>query len=348
MQKPFKVLQIGFGTIGRTLAQTIIERENLELIGMIDTDPTLQNKQVDEILPMSSDSSLIIHNNLQKTLNERDMRPVDVVLIATSSSLELVAPTISNCLRSGLDVISLCEELAYPFERYPQLSNELNQIAHEVNKTVLGTGINPGFIMDLLPIILTAPCPRVDRVHVTRCMDSSNRRAAFQKKIGTGMSQMEFEKAIAEKTITGHRGLSESIQLIDSALRFNLDYIEELPPESVIASKEIKTSFTTVQNGEVCGLKSRAVGQKDGETLISLDFFAYAGATPAYDEVKIEGLPNLTQRIEGGIHGDHGTVGMIINMIPLVVQAQPGLLTMKDIPCPHNTQRVWKSTGRSL
>ncbi|MFX0209084.1 MAG: dihydrodipicolinate reductase, partial [Candidatus Hodarchaeota archaeon] len=303
---------------------------------------SLQNKQVEELLSLSYDSSTIIHDNLQEILSKQG-EFIDIVLVATSSSLEKVSATISDCLRSGLDVISLCEELSYPFVRYPKLSKELDQLAYKENKTILGTGINPGFLMDLLPIVLTAPCPRVDRIHVTRCMDSSSRRAAFQKKIGTGMTPSEFEKKITEKIITGHVGLVESIQMTGAALGMDLDDTEEFLPEPVLANEEIKTPFTTVQKGEVRGLKSKAVGRKNGEVLITLDFWAYAGASPAYDEVKIEGLPNITQRIEGGLHGDYGTVGMVINAIPLVIEAQPGLLTMKDIPCPHNTQKVWKT-----
>ncbi len=343
MPEPFKVLQIGFGTIGTTIAKTILERKNLELVGVTDVDPKLQGKSVEELLSLSTGSSTIITDDFQVYLNNLDKQPIDIACILTSSSLEKVAPIISECLEAGLDVVSLCEELSYPFIRYPQLSKDLDQLAQQVKKTILGTGINPGFLMDLLPIVLTGPCPTVDRVHVTRCMNSSNRRASFQKKIGTGMTQTEFEKAIAEKIITGHVGLVESIQMLSAALGMNLDYAEEFPPEPVIATTEIKTPFTTVQEGEVCGLKSKAVGRKNGETLISLDFFAYAGASPAYDEIKIDGLPNITQRIEGGMHGDYGTVGMIVNAIPLVIQAQPGLLTMKDIPCPRNTQRIWKT-----
>ncbi|MFX0116335.1 MAG: dihydrodipicolinate reductase [Candidatus Hodarchaeota archaeon] len=342
MKTPFRVLQIGFGSIGRTIAQVILERENLDLVGVIDIDPSIQNQSVADLLSVNSESSVIIRNDLQKALRELKEQLPDVALIFTSSSLKNVAPTISECLRAGLDVLSLCEELSYPFVRHPKLVHELNQLACEVGKTVLGTGINPGYLMDLLPIFLTAPCPKVDRIHVTRCMNSSHRRASFQKKIGTGMTQEDFRKAIAEGTITGHVGLVESIQMIADALHLELDNVEELPPEPVLASTETITPFATVSKGDVLGLKSRAVGDRNGENFVILDFIAFAEASPEYDEVKVEGLPSIRQRIEGGLQGDICTTGIVVNMIPLIIHAPPGLLTMKEISCPHNTQRVWK------
>ena len=231
MREPFKVLQLGFGAIGKTIAKEILERENLELVGLVDIDPVFQNQQVEKLLSLSSESSTIIRSNLQETLNELHNQQVDVALILTSSSLEIVAPTIFTCLHAGLDVLSLCEELSYPFVRHPQLTQDLNQLAHEVGKTVLGTGINPGYLMDLLPIVLTAPCQSVDRICITRQMNSSNRRDSFQEKIGTGMTQEDFKYAVAKKTITGHVGLVESIHMIETALELNLDHVEEFLPE---------------------------------------------------------------------------------------------------------------------
>jgi 4-hydroxy-tetrahydrodipicolinate reductase len=342
MTAPFNVLQIGLGSIGKTIAQAIIKRDNLELVAAVDTDPGLINQPIAALLSMSSESQVIVQNDLQKVLSELSGSSADVALILTLSSLEKIVPTISVCLEADLHVLSLCEELSFPFANHPKIAQELDQLARDANKTILGTGINPGFLMDLLPIVLTAPCQRIDNIHVTRCMNSSHRRASFQKKIGTGMTQDDFSKAIASGSITGHVGLVESIQMINAALELRLDRIEELPPVAVLASTETTTPFATVSKDDVLGLKSRAIGSKNGKNLVTLDFIAYAEASPEYDEIRIEGLPKVSQVIEGGMQGDHGTVGMIVNLIPQIVQAPPGLLTMKDIPCPHNTQYIWK------
>jgi 4-hydroxy-tetrahydrodipicolinate reductase len=156
------------------------------------------------------------------------------------------------------------------------------------------------------------------------------------------MTVEEFRKNIDEGNITGHVGLVESIQMIDAALNLGLDEIEELPPEAMIAVSTITNSFATIEKGDVLGLKSVGVGKRKGEQIVTLDFQAYAEATPQYDEVIIEGLPRMQQRIEGGVHGDHGTIGMLLNLIPIVIDESPGLKTMKDIPAPRNTMRFWR------
>jgi 4-hydroxy-tetrahydrodipicolinate reductase len=334
MPEPYRVIQIGFGTIGRPIAEAILMRDNLELVGAMDINPEFIGKKVTEVISSSHSSSLEITDSLENVLSHQ----ADVALISTSSSLETVASTIYGALNAGLDVVSICEELSYPYDRYKALSKEIDEAAKTAGKTVLGTGINPGYLMDLLPILLTAPCQSVETITVTRCINSSRRRMSFQRKIGTGMTKDAFSDAIAKGDITGHVGLVESIRMVDDALKLNLDNIEELPPEAVIATSEVTTPFTTVTIGNVLGLKSRGVGQRDGETIVTLDFVAHADAVPEYDEVIVEGYPEIKQRIEGGVMGDYGTVGMAINCIPMVFEAAPGLITMKDLPAPRNTQ----------
>ncbi|MFX1318246.1 MAG: hypothetical protein ACFE9D_07665 [Promethearchaeota archaeon] len=344
MPNPFRVIQIGFGTLGRSIAKAIIQRENLHLDAVVDIDPNLKGKPLADLLEREISSSLKIRDDLQQVLLEFKNNPPDVAIVSTSSSLEKVVPTIQDCLNAGMDVLSLCEELSFPYEKNPEISKKVHEMGLKAKKSILGTGINPGYLMDLLPIFLTAPIQHVETIHVTRNMNSSSRRAAFQRKIGTGMTKEAFEHAISTGAITGHVGLVESLQMISDTLKMGLEHVEELPPEPVIAEKKIVTPFATVEKGMVRGLKSRAIGQKAGKTLVTLDFNAYADADPAYDEVRIEGHPSICQRIEGGVHGDHATIGMLLNLIPVIVDAEPGLFTMRDIPAPHNTERVFKDS----
>jgi hypothetical protein len=339
MTKQFRVIQIGFGSLGRHITKSILNRANLELVAVVDANPALANKPIKELLENEVESSISLTEDLQTTLKGV---PADIALVATSSSLEAITPTIEACLENGLDVISICEELSFPYRKSPVLAEKLDKFAKEKGKTVVGTGINPGYLMDLLPIVLTGPCQSVETIRVTRHMNSSHRRPSFQKKIGTGMTNEEFRKNIDKGSITGHVGLVESIQMIDAALNLGLDAIEELPPEAIIAKRKITNSFATIEKGEVLGLKSVGVGRRNGQQIVTLDFQAYADATPQYDEVIIEGLPRMHQRIEGGVQGDHGTIGMLLNLIPIVIKESPGLKTMKDIPVPRNTMRFWK------
>jgi 4-hydroxy-tetrahydrodipicolinate reductase len=316
-----------------------MKRENLELVAVVDANPELSGKPIEDLLGDGSKSTIKITGDLSSVL---ESTKADVAIVATSSSLEIVVPTIEECLQTGLDVVSICEQLSFPYRKKPELAESLNQVAKQNGKTVVGTGINPGYLMDLLPIVLTGPCQSVESIHVTRHMNSSHRRPSFQKKIGTGMTNNEFRENIDEGKITGHVGLVESIQMIDAALNLELDEIEELPPEAIIAENEVTNSFATIKKGDVLGLKSMGVGRKNGEVIITLDFQAYAEADPQYDEVIIEGVPRIHQRIQGGVHGDQGTIGMILNLIPIVVKESPGLKTMKDLPVPRNTKRFFK------
>jgi 4-hydroxy-tetrahydrodipicolinate reductase len=244
------------------------------------------------------------------------------------------------CIKAGVNVVSTCEGLSYPYHKEPRLSAEIDKLAKKHDVAVLGTGINPGYLMDALPITLTGPCLRVDSMRVTRMMDSSKRRIPFQKKIGTGLTPEQFERNIREKVITGHVGLVESIAMIASALGWKLDSITEFPPEPSIAKKEVTTPYTTVKPGYVAGLKSVAHGTIGGKPVIVLEFVANALVEEEYDAISIDGVPNVNQKIIGGVHGDVGTVAVVLNMIPKVLNAAPGLATMKDLPSPSCLTRT--------
>jgi hypothetical protein len=341
MTAPFRVIQIGFGSLGKHISSSILKRENLELVSVVDANPELVGKTLKELLQDEIDSEISLTDDLHTVLK---IGNADIAVVATSSSIKTVFPTVEACLKSGLDVVSICEELSYPYQKSPDIAKKLDRIAKQNGKTVVGTGINPGYLMDLLPIVLTGPCQTVDTIRVTRHMNSSYRRPSFQKKIGTGMTKEEFRRNIDEGKITGHVGLVESIQMIDAALNLGLDEVKELPTEAIIAKKKITNSFATIEKGDVLGLRSMGVGKRKGVEIVKLDFQAYAEATPQYDEVIIDGLPKMHQRIEGGVQGDQGTIGMLLNLIPMVIRESPGLKTMKDIPVPRNTMRYWKET----
>ncbi|MGV9170085.1 MAG: dihydrodipicolinate reductase [Promethearchaeia archaeon] len=342
MSRPFRVLQIGLGDIGRPIASEMLKRDNLKLVAAVDINPQYHGKSIAEVIASDVGKNILVFSDLREALERTSSRPADVVLIATSSDLEKVAKSILTCLDVGLHVVSICEELSFPYERYGKLAKRIDSSADKVGRTVLGTGINPGFLMDLLPIVLTSPCIQFNTLEITRAIDSDTRRTSFQQKIGTGMTIGEFDKAIEEGKITGHVGLLESIYMIDNALKISLDEIKEMPPEAVLADEDMETLVGKVKKGDVIGLRSVALGLRDSEQIVKLDFVAHAGASPEYDEIVIDGRPEIKQRIEGGVMGDYGTVGMVLNAIPLVVGAPAGLITMTDLRCPRNTQHHYK------
>jgi len=331
MENEVRVVLFGLGPMGKLIANGILEKKGMRIVGAADIAEELVGKDLGEILDLGKNLGVTVTDNAEELLSRIK---ADIAVIATRSYLKEVYPTISLCVKAGINVISTCEELSYPYYKYPELAAEIDELAKKYGVTVLGTGINPGYLMDTLPIVLTGACQRVDSIKVTRMMDSSKRRIPYQKKIGTGLSPEEFKRMTDEKKITGHVGLTESIAMIAAALGWKLDEIKEFPPEPVIADREIVTSYTTVKPGQVAGLKSVAHGIKDGKPVIILEFISHAAVEEEYDAVSIEGVPRIHEKIAGGVHGDIGTVAVIVNMIPKVLNAKPGLVTMKDLPLP--------------
>ena len=329
-----KVIIYGCGVMGRKIAQALLDKKSFEVVGAVDINPDLVGKDLGEILDMPKKFGVLIEEDADSLFSRVKAH---AVVLTTTSHLKSVFSQITQCLKAGLNVISTCEELSYPWKRNPELTQELDNLAKEQGVTVVGTGINPGYLMDTLPLILTAPCLIVKSIKVTRMMNSAKRRLPFQVKVGTGLTQEEFKEKIENKVITGHVGLLESINMIADGLGWELDEAVELPPQPVIDEKEIKTALGTIKPGNVIGLTSIAYGNKDDREVITLKFCANAAVDEEYDEVIIQGEPNIHEKIIGGVHGDIGTVAVTINTIPRAIYAPAGLKVMKDLPPPRAT-----------
>jgi len=324
-----KIIIYGCGVMGRKVAEALLDKKSFKIVGAVDIDPKLVGKDLGEILSPKKRLGICIQKDAEALFSKVKAQ---AVVLTTTSHLKSAFPQIARCLKAGLNVISTCEELSYPWKRSPQLAKKIDNLAKEYGATVIGTGINPGYLMDTLPLILTAPCLKVNAIKIRRMMDSSKRRIPFQAKVGTGLSQKEFRKKIDDKIITGHVGLLESINMIADSLGWKLNKAVELPPVPVITKKKIKTGLGTVEPGNVVGLTSKAFAKKDGKEVITLEFCAHANVKKEYDEILIKGLPNIHEKIIGGVHGDIGTVAVTINTIPRAVKAPAGLLVMKDLP----------------
>jgi 4-hydroxy-tetrahydrodipicolinate reductase len=323
------VVIYGCGVMGRKTAEALLGKKSFKIVGAVDIDPALVGKDLGEILDPPGKLGIKIVKDAEALFARKKAR---AVVLTTSSRLRAIFPQIAQCVKARLNVVSTCEELSYPWKRSPSLSRKIDALAKKYKVTVVGTGINPGYLMDTLPITLTAPCLRVDSIRVTRMMNSAKRRIPFQAKIGTGLTKDEFRQKIDTKIITGHVGLLESIHAIASALGWKLDEAVELAPEPVIADRDIKTGLGTVKAGKVIGLKSVAYAKSEGKDVITLIFCANADVSEEYDEIIIEGNPPICEKIIGGVHGDIGTVAVTINTIPRAVEAPSGLKTMKDLP----------------
>lgn len=315
------VLQYGLGAIGAEVASCVLRRADLELVGVVDPDPGKAGKRLAELLPREPDPGLVVHGRLEDFLKGRRAQ---VALHTTSSRLDEVAPQIEELVRAGICVVSSTEELSYPWYHHPELAGRIDRLARQAGVVVLGTGVNPGFVMDVLVLELATVCRRVEHVRCRRVVDVATRRRPLQVKVGTGMAEADF-RALAARGKLGHVGLPESVAGIAAGLGWELDEIAQ-SIEPVLAEEHLRTEYVEVRPGEAAGLHQVARGLRGGKEKIVLDLQMFVGAADPHDRIDLAGDPPLTVKIEGGTPGDPATVARLINSIPGVLKAKPGLL----------------------
>lgn len=325
--KKVRVVQFGCGPIGCSVIRYARNRPDIEVVGAIDIDAGLVRRDLGEVAGIDDKLGVLISAEADAILSQT--KP-DVVFLTMSSSLRVVYAEVVKCIEAGANVISTCEELAYPYRKEPQISADIDKKARDKGVTVLATGVNPGFVMDAWPLFMTGVCQQVEQIKAVRVQDASSRRGPFQKKIGAGCTLEEFNKLVASGTLK-HVGLPESIAMIASGLGWELDEITE-SIEPVVAISRVKTDFVTVEPEQAAGVRQVGRGIRSRDELITLEFEAYVGAPESYDAVYITGTPNLEVVIKGGTHGDVATAAITVNCVHRVMDAPAGLLTMKDLP----------------
>jgi len=330
--RKLNVVSFGVGVIGSLTAKFILaeKKKQLNLVGAYDIDPKKVGKDLGAVIGLDHTAGIKVSDNLDRVLAD----DIDIAIHTTSSYLKGAYPQIESVVSHGVDVVSSCEELSYPYVVDTQLSTRLDLLAKKHGATVLGTGINPGFLMDALPIALTAPCESIRRIRISRRMNAATRRVPFQRKVGAGLTKGEFQSAIKNHQISGHVGLVQSASMLADAIGWKLNRVEIGRVEPVIAEKATREGYVKIPAGRVAGVKQSARGLAGGKLLIELNFAAYVGSEEEYDQIEIDGIPPVKCRISPCVHGDHGTVAMLVNMVPKVVGAPPGLVTMKDIQLP--------------
>jgi 4-hydroxy-tetrahydrodipicolinate reductase len=326
---PIRVMHVGLGPIGCGIVRQVAARKGLKPVGGVDIDPAKAGRDLGDVAGLGRTLGLKVSADMVKAI--KAARP-DVVMLCTSSSLRKVLPQIETVLAAKVPIVSTTEELAYPTGANLRLARKVHQLAVKARKAVLGTGVNPGFTMDALPIMLTAACERVDAIHVERIQDARIRRLPFQQKIGAGLTRDEFEARVDQGTVR-HVGLAESVRMIADALGWKLDKVTDVIVPK-IAEAPVASEFLSVEAGRVCGLIQDGTGYRNGEPVITLHMEAYLGAPETYDAVRIAGSPALSQKISGGVHGDIATASIAVNSIPKVLKATAGLHTMRDLELP--------------
>src|SRR5271170_396758 len=289
-------------------------KSSIEIVGAIDSDPAKAGRDLGEVVGAEDAPwGIAISASASAVLG----RAVDLVMHSTSSYLPEVAEELMTCISAGCCIVSTCEELAYPFRKHPELSANLDSAAIDEGVALVGTGVNPGFVMDKLVLTLSAAAQRVDWASAVRVVDASKRRLPLQKKVGAGMTPDEFRAQVAAGRIK-HHGLPESVAMVAAGLGFAIDDISETI-EPVMAEEAVKTEFLEVAPGQVAGVHQVARGFAAGEEKIFLELKMYVGAKNPADTVELRGVPGLTLTIPGGTHGDTATAAIAVNTIPAIL-----------------------------
>lgn len=324
-----RVMHVGLGPIGAGIVRQVAGRKGLKIVGAVDIDPAKAGRDLGDVVGLGRRLRVKVDPDLRGAL---EATAPDVVMLCTRSALKTVAPQVEAILKARKPIVSTTEELAYPWFTQKRLAASIDVLAKKARVAVLGTGVNPGFVMDALAITLTGVCERVDRITINRIQDARIRRLPFQQKIGSGLTRKQFAAKVKQGTVR-HVGLTESIAMIASAMGWRLDKVtDEIQPK--IAEARVSSEFLTVEPGLVCGIVQDGTGYVGGEPIIRLHMEAYLGAPDSYDSTDIDGVPHLSMKIAGGVHGDIATTSIAVNSIAKVLDAAPGLHTMRSLPIP--------------
>jgi 4-hydroxy-tetrahydrodipicolinate reductase len=318
-----RVAIVGLGAIGREVLKAVRARPGLDLVAVADPAASLVGRDAGEVAGVGPVGVKVVGS-----AEEAFAGDVDVALVLTASGVDEIIPIVEAASLRGVDIVSTCEDLSYADYATPELARKLDARARAGGITVLGTGVNPGFVMDRLPLTLAAACVRVDSVRVERVVDAAQRRLPLRKKVGADLTVKEFEEGVAARRL-GHRGLPESCALVGLGLGIKLDEITNTIEPVVTSAANPRAGIAP---GRVAGLRQSAVGRKAGRDVVRLDLEMSVSAPDPHDRVVIDGDPPLDVLVRGGTHGDRGTVGTTVSAIPAVVLASPGLKTVLDLP----------------
>lgn len=332
-----KVVIWGFGAMGSGMARMLLKKKGVDIVGVCDLHPQRAGKSIFEVLGVERGEKpeVIINPNIEEVLTEKGC---DICLCATDSFTKNAFPRLKLALEKKVNVISTAEEMSYPQAQNQELAAELDRIAKENGVTILGTGINPGLIMDLLVVCLTGCMTDVEHIEAKRVNSLSPFGPAVMEEQGVGITVDAFNKGVADGSLAGHVGFSESIRMIADAIGWNVEKFEQqMAP--IVTSVDRKSPYGFAAAGDVAGVNMTGQGYVDGEVKIDMihpqQIEPEMEGTYTGDYITIKGTPEVNMSIKPEVDGGLGTIAMCVNMIPHVINADAGLKTMIDLPVPR-------------
>lgn len=332
-----KVSIWGFGAMGSGMARMLLNKKGIDIVGVCDMHPQRVGKSIFQVLGIDRGirEDVIIRKNIDEVISEKSC---DICLCATDSFTKNAFPRLKYVLEKKINVISTAEEMAYPKANNPELAEELDRIARENGVTILGTGINPGLIMDLLVVCLTGCMTDVTHIEAKRINSLSPFGPAVMEEQGVGLKENEFLDKVGSGELAGHVGFRESVNMIADALGWKLDnFSQQMAP--IITSVDRKSPHGFAASGDVAGVNMTGQGYVDGSVKIDMihpqQIEPELEGTYTGDYITIKGTPEVNMSIKPEVDGGLGTIAMVVNMIPHVINAAPGLKTMIDLPVPR-------------
>lgn len=331
---PVRVVLLGTGQMGTAVARIMSTKVGLELVGVVAHRDERRDLDAGEVLGLDRHLGVVVATDLGTVLAAA--RP-EVVVQATCSRVADAWDDLVTCIEHGAHVVSIAEELAEPSAGSPERAAELDRLAREAGVCVLGTGVNPGFVLDLLVIALTGVCAHVESITATRVNDLSPYGPSVLRTQGVGLSAEAFAAGLADGSVVGHFGFPESITMIAKALGWHIDRVEQ-SREPIIATVRRETPFVVVEPGQVAGCRHSAVAYRDASPVITLvhpqQVRPEAEGIATGDTIEVHGTPEVRLSGSPEIPGGTATAALAVNMIPRVVAARAGLVTMAELPVP--------------
>ncbi|MBS2023662.1 MAG: dihydrodipicolinate reductase [Deltaproteobacteria bacterium] len=318
---------MGLGAIGRAVARAVLTKPELEVVAALELSPERVGKKLSEVLDMPA-PDLVITSDVAAALKKAQG---GVMVHATGSRLDAVEGELAQALSAGLCVASTCEELAYPWLRHPEIAERLDRIAQKRKVALLGTGVNPGFVLDRLPATLGAVTGPVRMVRAERVVDARTRRGQLQRKVGAGLNEEEFDRGVDDGTV-GHVGLMESAALAALGVGLEVDEVDESIDPVESDEDQVGEGGLQVPRGGITGVKQVARAFHDQKVVAELTLIIALGAVNPHDEIELVGDPNIKVVIPGGVPGDKATAWAVAHAAPLLPGAEPGLISVLDLP----------------
>ena len=335
MTTPIRLLLVGTGQMGAGIARLALGKPRLALVGVWARRADRAGHDAGPLLGLGRDIGLPIAGDLAELV--RSSRP-QVAIQATCSRLVDAFDEIALLLQAGVNVISIAEEMAWPAAASPALAARLDALAVENGASLVGTGVNPGFVLDWLPIVLSGACAEVRAVHAERVNDLSPYGPTVLRGQGVGLTPAQFETGLRDGSVVGHLGFPQSIRMIAAALGWEIERLEE-QREPIVSTVPRRTPFVQVETGQVAGCRHTATAWSRGRPVITLvhpqQIHPGLEGVRTGDSIRLEGTPVIHLAGSPEIPGGIATQALAVNLVPRILDAAPGLHAVTDLPPAH-------------